>query len=379
MDFKAYLRKDSQVSGDNVFPGITLSEYDHFNYTNKPEYWEQISNFVKSKFSSFNKMVVIGIGGSCLGGKTLCHYYSPFNDRVDFWDSADQDFLEARWSKVSNPEKTLFLVVSKSGSTLETFAGRDFVLDKFKGLNLDFKSNFAVLTESKESKLFNWGEQNDLAFFEHPLEIGGRFSVLTSVGLIPFCFLLGSRFDSEIKKLGRWKAGDQINKVVEHYLESFKRDEYVSIFWPYEEKLRYVGDWIQQLWAESLGKKLDKDGNAAPKASNPLGLHGSKDQHSVLQQVVEGQKDKFLSFFKVMEITKSQTDLVEIMKDQTPVSLREKVNYIDLEFSDIWDVFASFQYIVIALGAAHNINPFDQPGVEDSKILFKKRIAELNI
>jgi len=160
-------------------------------------------------------------------------------------------------------------------------------------------------------------------------------------------------------------------------MASWQRGEWQSIFWPYEEKLRYVGPWIQQLWAESLGKKKDLNGKNAPRVSSPVSLHGSKDQHSVLQQIAEAYPDKLVCFFNDKSIQKEDKDLVEIMKSQTPISLNGIVNQLKLDFDHIWDLFLSFEYFIIQLGRLLNIDPFDQPGVEASKVLFKKRISEL--
>ena len=377
MKLQKSLREDSLTHNIEKIENLALTEYPHFALANSEENWQRSLNFANDIRKDFDCMVIVGIGGSCLGGKTLCHYFSPYNTKVDFWDSADLDFLEARWSLLKSPEKTHFIVVSKSGSTLETFAGRDFVLAKLEALGLDFSKQMSVITEEKPSKLFDWHKANDLKFLAHPLDIGGRFSALTVVGLTPVAFLLGDKFMDEFKKADAWQVTRDLNEACEEFMASWQRGEWQSIFWPYEEKLRYVGPWIQQLWAESLGKKKDLNGKNAPRVSSPVSLHGSKDQHSVLQQIAEAYPDKLVCFFNDKSIQKEDKDLVEIMKSQTPISLNGIVNQLKLDFDHIWDLFLSFEYFIIQLGRLLNIDPFDQPGVEASKVLFKKRISEL--
>ena len=375
MEFDIFL--SSNETEEKVIDSvIDLDKYPYFRLANDDDVWKTSVQYTSSLREKFDKLIVVGIGGSSLGAKTLCHYFRSDNDKVEFWDSIDPHFIQTRFEKIKDLEKVHWLFVSKSGGTLETLE----VLNNVEGLYPKEKRRqfFSVITENKDSHLKNYADVNNLQCFDHPLDVGGRFSVLSIVGLMPLAFLIGDELLTEQIKAKNWEPTTDLRAFANMMLNSFERGEWIGVIWPYDEKLKYLGYWAQQLWAESLGKKIRNDGEPAPKVSSPSVLHGSKDQHSVLQQLVEGQKDKLLFFFDDKSIPEDPYSLFTIMKKKTPESLRGNVSYIEFKADNIWDFLLSFQYWVIALGEKLNINVFDQPGVEDSKVLFKNAISTID-
>lgn len=375
MEFDIFL--SSNETEEKVIDSvIDLAKYPYFRLANDDDVWKTSVQYTSSLKEKFDKLIVVGIGGSSLGAKTLCHYFRSDNDKVEFWDSIDPHFIQTRFEKIEDLEKIHWLFVSKSGGTLETLE----VLKNVETLYPKEKRSefFSVITENKDSHLKNYADINSLQCFDHPLDVGGRFSVLSIVGLMPLAFLIGDELFAEQSKAKNWEPTTDLCAFANMMLNSFERGEWIGVLWPYDEKLKYLGYWAQQLWAESLGKKIRNDGEPAPKVSSPSVLHGSKDQHSVLQQIVEGQKDKLLFFFDDKSIPEDPYSLFTIMRKKTPESLRGNVSYIEFKADNIWDFLLSFQYWVIALGEKLNINVFDQPGVEDSKVLFKNAISTID-
>jgi len=192
-----------------------------------------------------------------------------------------------------------------------------------------------------------------------------------------------------------------VERLAAQSLASFKREEWITLFWSYADGLRDFGLWAQQLWAESLGKKSDRQGGRAPRASTPLPAVGSSDQHSILQQVVEGARDKFLWFIRVdrseragpalernlfdgqaLMRGKGMGRLFGAMAEATRSALeREGVPSLTLrterlDEESLGALFMILQLTVGAIGEAMDINAFDQPGVELGKRLARRLLEQ---
>ncbi len=349
--------------------------------------------------SQFTKFVVVGIGGSSLGIQVLQEYFAK-KDFI-FIDNVDAYEFDFQLSQLTDYKKTLWLFVSKSGETIETLSTLELIHQFYseKGLNLGLNS--IVITENKESSLNEWAQKNAVLSFEIPLVVGGRYSILSPVGLVPAALM---NLDLSALEKGARSAMAQpqlIAQFVAEVLKSFDRKEYITVLWSYSSRLKKFGFWWQQLWAESLGKKLNLKGEAARRASTPLPLIGATDQHSVLQQIAEGSKDKFVIFlrsqmaesgqqqikspiFKTSSDLKSKTlgHLLRAEADATQMSLDVlKVSNLTLK-SDHHDeenlgfLFMFFQIAVLAIGHELEINPVDQPGVEHGKKLCNQLLAD---
>ena len=229
-----------------------------------------------------------------------------------------------------------------------------------------------------------------------PLDIGGRFSVLTPVGLV-VAGLCGY-------SLNDMKAGASLavqdEQAVSHaaalFLESFKRGEIITLFWFYNSAYRWFGAWLQQLWAESLGKA------PSPGFSTPITAIGACDQHSILQQVAEGPRNKLVCFYNFTSVEKSRFEMSkfsftgfdfvigknygELISTQSHATqealMQNGVSTVSFQVNDenssfsLGYLFMYFQLVVAILGLHENINPFDQPGVTLGKDLTIKKLKK---
>src|SRR5262249_39107728 len=148
--------------------------------------------------------------------------------------------------------------------------------------------------ELRPNPLFNWAQRQKVPCLEIPLSVGGRFSVLTAVGLLPAA-LVGLN----LREIERGVRSVRFNEpeweaVASAVLASWGREEWITLLWTYGDGLRPFTQWLQQLWAESLAKAVDRSGRPAPRVSFPVPCVGTLDQHSLLQQVTEGARDKWV-------------------------------------------------------------------------------------
>lgn len=344
-----------------------------------------------------NRLVVLGMGGSSLGGRAMLQALNKWSDthKVNFIDNVDADHFW-KWLKSRNDlENTHWVIVSKSGNTIETLTMAEFVDQHLR--EKGFKKLSAVSTvisEAGDNPLMRWARKEGVPSLEISKDVGGRFSVLSPVGLLPAAF-----FGLEISQLREGAAwaleqDDLLARLVAQSLKSFERGEWITQFWFYSDSLKDFGLWTQQLWAESLGKAKGRKGDKAPRASTPMAATGSSDQHSILQQVMEGARDKFVWFTRVQQSetagpdldrnlfdcqqlmqNKSMGQLLGAMASATRDALeKEGVQSLTLTTEQLNEksvgaLFMIFECVVGVLGEAMDINAFDQPGVEAGKVL----------
>ncbi len=347
--------------------------------------------------TSQTTLVVLGIGGSCLGAKAAYDFILPKKD-VLFLDNVDGFGFEKAIGQL-NLRKSHFLVISKSGETFETLFQLAHIMQVLSKKKLKFRNHISAISEDNQGKLRQIVKEHDLSFLSMPKDVGGRFSVLSSVGLAP---LVWAGVDG--KKLlegARFAAGQDelIAAVTRFYAESFVRGEWVTIFWNYAEGLKTFGLWIEQLWAESLGKKKDRKGKEAPRASTPVSCVGATDQHSLLQQFTEGARDKSFTFLRCLESERSQKiskvhsqallmakghsvgELLRIESQATRKILSDLgVATCELVVKDhspfcMGALLYLYEMIVACLGEWLDINAFDQPGVEGVKKVIRSELG----
>jgi glucose-6-phosphate isomerase len=347
---------------------------------------------------NYQTMVVVGIGGSALGPRVLVDLYqSPKSShQVLFCDNVDPWEFDRLFQSIRDIEKTCWVFISKSGSTIETLTSLDFIHQKIGSV---LSSRSLVISEPKSSPLMDWAKSYSVPCLEIPFDVGGRFSVLTSVGLVPAAFL---GLDIEKIRAGAQEALRNSNQVIEMMalaLASFDREEWISQFWFYSSGLKNFGAWLQQLWAESLAKKLDRSGDSAPRVSTPLSQVGACDQHSVLQQVMEGARDKWVVFTRVNSLESDGEVLKKTLFAQHQFLEGKKLGHLlgaeanatqealnrqgvstlilsvpDLNPQSLGELFMFWQLVVAGLGECLDINAFDQPGVELGKQLAKESL-----
>lgn len=372
-------------------------------------YVKEYASMVQGRFEN---ILVLGIGGSALGGLAVTEallkpYWNFLSEeqrnglpRIFFLDNIDPDLMTSLFDFL-DLEKTLVNVITKSGSTAETMSQfmivKKLLQDK---LGDDYRKNIVATTDKKTGILRQIAEQEGYKTFVVPDDVGGRFSVFSAVGLLPFA-LVGLDIDemvNGIKDMDLALKNTDINKNIAaqnaliHYLLDTEKGKNLSVMMPYSSRLKYVSDWYVQLWAESLGKNKDKEGNDVNIGPTPIKALGATDQHSQIQLYNEGPNNKVINFIRVanfdnlLEIPnifeytgigylggKSINQLLNAEADSTRVALtdyqRPNVT-ITLEKVDGYNV-AQLLYMLevqtAIAGELYNINAFNQPGVEQAK------------
>jgi glucose-6-phosphate isomerase len=339
-----------------------------------------------NKFKSFTNIAIIGMGGSILGAKAIYNFLNKkINKKLFFFDDLDSEKIK-NFKKKENFNKTIFLIISKSGNTIETLTNI-FSLGIIKRKS----KNIILISEKKNNTLFLMSKKFDLMYIEHKSFIGGRYSVLSEVGIIP-AYLMGVNIIRLRHKLTQFIANKE-NLILKDSTVKlanllYKKKYSNLILLNYVPELEHVLYWCQQLIAESLGKK---DKGFLPVVSN-----APKDHHSLLQLYLDGPKDKIFNIFSldeknkeilntkkiskkinflhkksINEIKTSQKNaLIKALK-KNKIPFREfKIKNIDEE--TLAQIFSYFILETVIIGKLIKINPFDQPSVEQVKIYTKK-------
>ena len=269
----------------------------------------------------FDNLLILGLGGSALGGKAVTEALLPpyWNylskeerngcPRIFFLDNIDPDQMNALLN-ILDLKKTLVSVITKSGSTAEVMAQYMIIKDLMeKELGDDYRKNIIAVTDKNSGILKQLSDQEGYKTFFIPDDIEGRFSVFTAVGLLPFA-LTGIDIEEIMQgvkdmDLALKNTDIHINIAAQnaliHYLLDTEKGKKISVMMPYSNRLRYIADWYCQLWAESLGKERDKNGNTVNSGQTPVKAAGVTDQHSQIQLYNEGPNDKVITFLKVKE------------------------------------------------------------------------------
>ena len=297
-----------------------------FHQTERADQWTSSDSRAKEVRKTAHNMVVLGMGGSSLGGRAFMQALKKWNEtyHVEFLDNVDSEKFWSWLKSRKNLQDTHFVIVSKSGNTIETLTMAEFIDQHLRTSGFKKLSTCStVISETDDSPLMRWARKEGVPALEIPKDVGGRYSVLTPVGLLPAAFY---GLDLEAVRAGAAWALTQDDLVVRYTaqaLMSFERNEWISLFWAYADGMKDFGAWIQQLWAESLGKAKGRDGGTAKRASTPIPAVGSSDQHSILQQVIEGKNDKFLTFFRVSQNEKEGPALEKNLFDNQAIDARQ--------------------------------------------------------
>lgn len=385
----------------------------------------EYGKFIKNNFDNF---LLLGIGGSALGPEALFKatsntFHNCINDggapRCFFEDNVDPDRM-FDLLKILDLSKTCINVISKSGRTIETLSQFMIILEKIKEVCPDdWQKNFVFTTDAKNGFLNKFAKEHGIKMFIIPEEVGGRFSIFTPVGLLPgvVCgcdiqsLLLGAANMNERCKNDDFLQNPAYLYAAVQYL-MMNKGKNIAVMMPYADCLKYVTDWFSQLWAESLGKRFDDQGNVVNTGQTPVRAVGTVDQHSQLQLYVEGPFDKVVTLIG-LEKFKNEVKIPCILEDQEDVaflcdnSLNRLINseytavintltsskrpniVITMPTSEeyyLGQLFMMLEIATVFAGYLLNINPFDQPGVEDGKVStyalmgkdgFEQRRAEL--
>ena len=342
-------------------------------------------------------LAVIGLGGSSLGTKVLCEALAQEPNKIHFLDNVDPHSVD-QWLQGIKPEQWAWLMVSKSGDTMEVLALYDHCAQWIKSQKgFSIKEQTGVITERKNSEVYKAAQKYGWPVFELPQDVGGRFSVFTPVGLLPSVFL---KISPQGLMEGRLKAlshREEVMALVGSLWASHRRGEKILYSFQYCERLQAFGRWLQQLWSESLGKKQSLKAEAA---ATFIPCRGVSDQHSLLQQIMEGAEKKFVCFHRVMSSETSPLSLENSVFDQSPLGSgslgrlmeveaqatcqalnQSQIHTLVLKTEDITE--SSLAYLMMCwmigigvLGELLGVNAFDQPGVELGKKISRQVLTE---
>ncbi len=342
-------------------------------------------------------VVVLGTGGSSLGGQTLCALAGSAAPRVHFLDNVDPETIEALLGAL-DLKRTGVIAISKSGSTSETLAQTLILLPALEAAvgRGKLAGHAAVVTEARDSPLKQIAARYDLPCVDHDPGIGGRFSALSAVGLLPAAIagldvaaLRGGANEVLQATLGAEKVEDSGPAVGAAIAVGLLREHGIaqSVFMTYEDRLAHLGLWYRQLWAESLGK----DGTG----TTPIHARGTADHHSQLQLYLAGPRDKMFTFVmpgcagqgpKIDSGLAASTGMTGLagrnLGDLMDASARaaaetlarngRPVRLIRLDGLDGAALGAMLMHFMIETIIAADllgVNAFDQPAVEEGKAL----------
>ena len=398
-----YCKNFYQIKSNTEIFGRIKVEREEVGYYDLPY---QNTAEIKSYTATITKkhIIVVGIGGSSLGARAIYEFLLPSNTYdKDLLFLETIDPLEVNYSlKKIDLNDAQFVIISKSGNTIET-------ISLFKYLNSLVEinnTNCTIISEAK-SDLTAFANDNNIKTFDLAENVGGRFSVFSAVGLVPLA-IVGVDIDNLLN--GCKRVSDSFFKQTEYYKPIIRKARFlvenkgrfnINAIFSYSSSLESFNKWYVQLWAESLGKININD---TRQALTPIALIGPVDQHSFLQLIIDGVRDKTVTFIKI-----------DNLKDDTivPRSVNSKFNDLDFEYIEglsfnellnkqadatiksveeqkdipcdvvtistvdeynIAKLMFSYQLMVSVIGQFLQINTYDQPGVEHGKTILKESL-----
>ena len=352
------------------------------------KYYTKSNPFKKNlnlkKFFRYKNVVIIGMGGSSLGIKCIYSFFkNNIKKNILFFDDLDTN-LYKNLSNLKNPKNTCFLIISKSGNTLETLTNFNAISPK-----LINKNNALVITENNLNTLNIIAKKNNIQILKHPRNVGGRFSIFSEVGFFP-ASLMGIKINKIIQNLKIFTSKKMENQTIENiaFLFSLYQSGYKNnILLNYDKNLNDLCFWYQQLICESLGK--NKKGFLTMLSPMP------RDNHSMLQFYLDGFDKSFFTFLNSEETSRIKISNKYLSKNQnflSSKSVKEIINFQNKAtkiifkkrnkpFRDIsikknekdFAFLISFLVLeTIILGRLLKVNVFNQPAVEEIKVETKK-------
>jgi glucose-6-phosphate isomerase len=367
----------------------------------------------------WENLLVIGIGGSSLGitmiFDALCHPYHNFLDsenrnfapRLFIIDNIDPEALTGL-KTIINPENTLVVIITKSGETIETWANFFQYLSIF---HYDLQADQVIaITDIEEGFLRKFSIIQNWQILPVPRDVGGRFSILTPVGLFAAAMMnldikrliAGARDMHERCLLTNFDKNPalQLASISWHLMKQKKKS--ISVMMPYANGLRSFSDWYRQLWAESLGKQTTLSGSTVFAGQTPVQALGATDQHSQIQLYREGPNDKLITFIEVqsfrfggpmhkapaktpfehlrfldtsdvlnIELAATRQLLTQSQRPNLTIAIPAITPYYLGQLIYLYEMTAIFTGIKLG------VNPMNQPGIETSKKIVKDHIEQL--
>jgi glucose-6-phosphate isomerase len=394
-------------------------EYGFYKLVEQEPTVRAIKTFAEGLGQAHDHVLVLGIGGSALGTKALLNglrrpAWNEWDDegrdffpRLTVLENIDPTSVTAALERI-DPRRVLVNVISKSGGTAETMAQYLVVRAWLeKALGPAAYRHLVFTTDPARGALRELAQREHIATLEVPPDVGGRFSVLSPVGLLPAA-LVGIDIDGLLegarRALDRAESDDLLQNPAAlyaalHWEADAKLGARVHVLMPYTDRLREFAEWFRQLWAESLGKRVDREGRAVHFGPTPVGAVGATDQHSQVQLFMEGPFDKVITFATVDDFgvdvpipappDGSQTlpadlaylpghtlgELLRAEYQATSSALAQmgrmscSLRLPDLTPATMGEAIMFFQLATGYAGVWYGIDPFDQPGVELGKRL----------
>lgn len=359
----------------------------------------------------FRNVVVLGIGGSALGTLALFRALKPLyhnlqssderqgRPRLLVLDNVDPfGFGEAL--DLLDPEETVFCVISKSGSTVET-SGQFMLARQWVAARVgdQWRQHFVLITDPVSGSLRQLATAEKIIACPIPSGVGGRFTAFTAVGLLPLA-AVGVDIAALLRGAGEMAARTTLPGLTENpaYLNAalqylaYQNGQTISVMMPYSDRLRDIADWYRQLWAESLGKRYALDGREVHVGPTPVNALGTTDQHSQVQLYMEGPYDKVVTFLAVENYDRdlvfpafpeaphldflagrTMAELIQAEQQATAVALtkngRPNCTFILDRVSpeNVGGLIYLFEVQTLFAGGLYGVNPLDQPGVEEGK------------
>lgn len=356
---------------------------------------DQINQLVQKKKSPHLKEVfVIGIGGSSLGAYAVTRALRPSGTWLSFCDTVDNHYVIQSIEHIkricAEGRQVLINIISKSGTTLETLANTRVLLKTLQDATPDWQKQ-VVVTSEPESKLTAWAKEQGIDCLSNPKNVGGRFSVMSAVGLFPLA-LAGVNIEA-LHHGAREADFNLAAESVAVLYTNLQKGCVMHNMFLFDQDLEDLGKWHRQLLAESLGK----DG----KGITPLVSVGSVDLHSMVQLYLSGPKDKFTTFVtinrdegvKVPAVDKALDEIVPNLTDKTLTDIMNAIvegtkgayekrglpfATIEIESANERELGTFLQFNMIQtmlLAKLIGVNAFDQPNVEEYKVITKKLLA----
>jgi glucose-6-phosphate isomerase len=360
----------------------------------------------------YREVIVIGIGGSSLGAKALRHALMPNGTtvpRLHFVENVDPFDLDYLLTHLS-PADTAVICISKSGGTIETVVQylilRRWLRDRLGAE--EAKQRQWIVTDPEKGWLRDLVRREGLASLPVPPQVGGRYSVLTAVGLLPLAVIgvdVGALLDGANANAARCRSERvQDNPALEmaalYFLLDRRRGKRVSVMMPYVNRLRLFVDWYCQLWAESLGKSNAADGK--PAGTLPVRAMGAVDQHSQLQMYLESWHDKMFTFIELAEwehdvlipvagedsqafpylAGKTVADVIHAEFRATRQVITETghpnmtIQMPRMNAHALGQLIDLYQRVTVYTALLYGINPLDQPSVEKGKKLAVRYLSQ---
>lgn len=397
----------------------TAGEYGFYNLVDQGPTVREIRTFAEGLGQAHDHVLVLGIGGSALGTKALLNAlrrpaWNEWDDegrdffpRLTVLENIDPTSVAAALERI-DPRRVLVNVISKSGGTAETMAQYLVVRAWLEAaLGSAAYRHLVFTTDPARGALRELAQRDHIATLEVPAEVGGRFSVLSPVGLLPAA-LVGIDIDGLLagarRALERAESEDLLQNppalyAALHWEADVNHAARIHVLMPYTDRLREFAEWYRQLWAESLGKRVDREGRTVHAGPTPVAAVGATDQHSQVQLFMEGPFDKVITFVTVDDLgvdlpipappdapqtlpadlaylpghTLGELLRAEYQATSTALAQMGRMNCTlglpDLTAGTIGEAIMFFQLATGYAGVWYGIDPFDQPGVELGKRL----------